>query len=114
MSPDADRVFFVLLSHCCAMSCVTRQSSMLSLETEKDDDSESSDEDVSFADMLARLSKENEEREKDAGFFTDGDGDDSYEDKFTDDYSDAGDFAAPGEDKGEAPAPAENAHSNPS
>ena len=42
-------------------SRVTRQSSMLSLETEADDDDESSDEDVSFAEMVARLAKEKEE-----------------------------------------------------
>ena len=48
---------------------------MLSLETEKDDDSDSSDDDVSIADMLIRLAKEKEESSnlKDAGFFTDGD-----------------------------------------
>ena len=51
---------------------VTRQSSMLSLETEADDDDESSDEDVSFAEMLARLAKEKEETRKDASFFCDG------------------------------------------
>ena len=47
---------------------------MLSLETEADDDDESSDEDVSFAEMLARLAKEKEETRKDASFFCDGDG----------------------------------------
>ena len=62
-----------------------------------------------FADMLARLSKGKEEREEDAGFFTDDDGDDGDEDKSIDDYSDARDSVAPGEDKGEVPAPAENA-----
>ena len=82
---------------------------MLSLETEADDDDESSDEDVSFAEMLARLAKEKEETRKDANFFCDGDGDDDDEDKSTDEYSDEGESAAPGEDEGEAPAPAENA-----
>ena len=82
---------------------------MLSLETEADDDDESSDEDVSFAEMLARLAKEKEETRKDASFFCDGDGDDDDEDKSTDEYSDEGESAAPGEDEGEAPAPAENA-----
>ena len=41
---------------------------MLSLETEKDDDSarDSSDDDISIADMLASLAKEKEEGEKDS------------------------------------------------
>ena len=41
---------------------------MLSLEIEKDDDSDSSDEGVSFADMPMRIAKEEEEGEKDALF----------------------------------------------
>ena len=61
---------FLIESCCCcaefkltvAMSGrVTRQSSMLSLETEADDDEDSSDEDESFAEKLARLEKEKEE-----------------------------------------------------
>ena len=91
------------------MSRVTKQSSVLSLETEKDDAIDSSAEDVSFADMLIRIAKEEEENEKDAGFFTDGDGSDDDNDKSTEEYSDAGDAAASAEDKEDAPTPAENA-----
>ena len=93
------------------MSRVTKQSSMLSLEASNKDDSDSSDEDVSFADMLIRLAKEKEEGEKDAGFFTDGDGDDDSKDS-TDGYSDPGDAAADAEGKEEAPAPDENKREN--
>ena len=81
---------------------------MLSLMTEADDDDESSDEDETFAQKVARHAKELEETRKDANFFNDGDGDDSDDDKSTDEYSE-GEPAAPGEDEGEAPAPAENA-----
>ena len=55
-----------------------------------------------------RVKKEKGEGEKDAGFLTDGDGDNDEEDS-TDDYSDPGDAAAPAEDKEGAPTPAENA-----
>ena len=90
------------------MPPATRQSSALSVEAPNDDDSDSSDEDVSFAGMLIRIAKEKGEGEKDAGFLTDGDGDNDEEDS-TDDYSDPGDAAAPAEDKEGAPTPAENA-----
>ena len=53
---------------------------MLSLMTEADDDDESSDEDETFAQKVARHAKELEETRKDANFFNDGDGDDSDDD----------------------------------
>ena len=86
---------------------------MLSLEESNKDDSDSSDEDVSFADMLFKEEKEDQTCEGEGGvrkgcwIFTDGDGDDDSEDS-TDAYSDHADAATDAEDKEEAPAPAEN------
>ena len=100
--PYADRSQ-LLHSHCCAMSRVTRQSSILSLEASNNDDSDNSDDDVSMADVLARLAKEKNESDKDVGFFTDGDG--NNEDS-TDDYSDPGDATTVAENKEEARASA--------
>ena len=80
---------------------------MLSLEAVNDVDSDSSDLDESIADMNVRLAKEKKERDKDAAFFTDGDGDDD-DVVSTDEDSDARGAASDAEDKEEAAAPAVN------
>ena len=83
----------------------TRQSSVLSLEAEGSDDSDSSDDDIPLAERLANLAQARKDREKDAAFLTDGDGDESEDS--TDSYGDEEDAGAASE-REPAPAPPEN------
>jgi hypothetical protein len=83
----------------------TRQSSVLSLEAEGSDDSDSSDDDIPLAERLANLAQARKDREKDAAFLTDGDGDESEDS--TDSYGDEEDAGAVSEPE-PAPAPPEN------
>ena len=83
----------------------TRQSSVLSLEAEGSDDSDSSDNDMPLAERLVNLAQARKDRETDAAFFTDGDGDE-LEDP-TDSYSDEEGTGAFSEPEPE-PAPPEN------